>query len=215
MIFEQKLRIAEKYLYKKDPVIAGLIDRFVPCTIKPHRDYYGELVSSVVGQQLSVKAAATIWQRVLDMFGGKMPKPQELLKVDDQKLRDAGLSWSKVSYIKDLAQHVLDGRLDLEHISTMPNEQLIEQLVAVKGIGEWSTHMFMIFSLGRLDVLPAGDLGIRKGLMQNYKLKDLPDPATCITIANKIGWHPYESVASWYIWKSLDASPHKKTRHNV
>src|SRR5690242_8350357 len=124
MTFAQKLRAAERHLKKKDPVIARLIQQFGPCRLKPHTGYYGVLVSSIAGQQLSVKAAATIWRRVLDMFGGKMPTPEQLIKVDDQKLRDAGLSWSKVGYIKDLAQHVLDGRLDLEHISTMPNDQL-------------------------------------------------------------------------------------------
>jgi DNA-3-methyladenine glycosylase II len=110
---------------------------------------------------------------------------------------------------------VLDKRLDLEHISTMPNDQLIEQLTAVKGIGEWSAHMFMIFGLGRLDIMPTGDLGIRKAIKNLYGLKELPDPAQCITIANKYNWHPYESVASWYLWQSLDNSPQKQTRHNV
>ncbi len=136
-----------------------------------------------------------------------MPTPKQLLAIDGQKLRDAGCSWSKVGYMKDLAQHILDKRLDLEHIATMPNDQLIEQLTAVKGIGEWSAHMFMIFGLGRLDVLPVGDLGVRKALMNTYKLRALPDPAACVTIANKNNWHPYESVAAWYLWKSLDNAP--------
>jgi DNA-3-methyladenine glycosylase II len=144
-----------------------------------------------------------------------MPTPEQLLEVEDQKLRDAGLSWAKVRYVKDLAQHVLDKRLDLEHVATMPNDQLIEQLTAVKGIGEWSAHMFMMFGLGRLDVLPVGDLGIRKALVLHYGLDKMPDPATCITIANENNWHPYESVASWYLWKSLDNSPNKMTRNNV
>jgi DNA-3-methyladenine glycosylase II len=138
-----------------------------------------------------------------------------LIKIQDQKLRDIGLSWAKVKYVKDLAQHVLDGRLDLNHLATMPNEQIIEQLTAVKGIGEWSAHMFMIFGLGRLDVLPTGDLGVRKAVMNLYGLKQLPDPARMITVANKNHWHPYESVAAWYLWQSLDNNPQKKSRHNV
>lgn len=214
MKFEQKLRAAEKYLVKTDKRLAPIIAASGPCKIKPHRDHYGELVSSIVGQQLSSAAAGTIWRRVLDLFGGKMPTPEQLLGVKDQKLRDVGLSWAKVGYVKDLAQHILDGRLDLDHVATMPNDQLIEQLTAVKGIGEWSAHMFMMFGLGRLDILPVGDLGIRKGVQKVYKLKTLPNPAKIIIIAARNKWHPYESVASWYLWKSLDNSPAKKSRHS-
>src|SRR6478752_4998279 len=174
MTFQQKLRAAEKYLSKNDNKLARIIAASGPCQIKPHSDHYGELVGSIVGQQLSTKAAATIWQRVLGLFGGRMPTPEQLIKINDQKLRDAGLSWAKVRYVKDLAEHVLDRRLDLEHISTMPNEQLIEQLTAVKGLGEWSAHMFMMFGLGRLDILPVGDLGVRKAIMLLYGLKEMP-----------------------------------------
>ena len=182
------------------------------CNIKPHSDHYGELVSSIVAQQLSSKAGAVIWQRVLGLFGGKMPTPQQLIDINADKVRACGVSYPKIGYMKDLAAHVLDGRLDLPHISTMPNEQLIEQLTAVKGIGDWSAHMFMIFGLGRLDILPVGDLGVRKAIMRLYKLKGLPDPAQIVAIANKYQWHPYESVAAWYLWQSLDNSP-QPTRH--
>lgn len=215
MSFEQQLRAAEKHLAANDKKLAPIIKSSGPCRIKPHTDHYGELVGSIVGQQLSSAAAGTIWRRVLDLFDGQMPTPQQLIKIKDQKLRDVGLSWAKVRYVKDLAQHILDGRLDLDHIATMPNEQLIEQLTAVKGLGEWSAHMFMMFGLGRLDILPTGDLGIRKAMMQLYKLKKMPDPATMITIANKNRWHPYESVASWYLWQSLDNNPQKKSRHGA
>lgn len=215
MSFEQQLREAEKHLAGRDKKLAPIIKSSGPCRLKPHSDHYGELVGSIVGQQLSAKAAGAIWRRVLNLFGGKMPTPEQLIKIDDQKLRDVGLSWAKVRYVKDLAQHVLDKRLDLEHIATMPNEQLIEQLTAVKGIGEWSAHMFMMFGLGRLDILPVGDLGIRKALMNLYDLERLPDPAMCVTIANDNHWHPYESVASWYLWQSLDNSPQKSTRHGA
>jgi DNA-3-methyladenine glycosylase II len=215
MMFEQQLRQAEKQLAKKDEKLAAVIKSSGPCRLKPHTDHYGELVGSIVSQQLSAKAAAAIWQRVLGLFDSKMPTPQQLIKIDDQKLRDVGLSWAKVRYVKDLAQHILDDRLDLEHIATMPNEQVIEQLTAVKGLGEWSAHMFMMFGLGRLDILPVGDLGVRKAVMSLYDLKQLPEPAQIVTIANQNGWHPYESVASWYLWQSLDNSPQKQTRHNV
>jgi DNA-3-methyladenine glycosylase II len=207
MKFERDLAAAEKHLAAHDKTIAALIKSFGPCRLKPHRGHYGELVSSIVGQQLSAKAGAVIWQRVLDLFGGKMPSPEQLIETDSEKIRSAGVSRPKIAYMKDLAAHVLDKRLDLEHISTMPNEQLIEQLTSVRGIGEWSAHMFMIFGLGRLDILPVGDLGVRKAMMNLYGLGVLPDPADCITIASENGWHPYESVACWYLWQSLDNSP--------
>jgi DNA-3-methyladenine glycosylase II len=215
MSFEEKLKAAERHLAKHDKRLAPIIKTSGPCRLKPHKDHYGELVGSIVGQQLSSTAAGTIWRRVLDLFAGKMPTPEQLIKIDDQKLRDVGLSWSKVGYVKDLAQHILDGRLDLDHVSTMPNEQLIEQLTAVKGLGEWSAHMFMMFGLGRLDILPTGDLGVRKAMMNLYGFKELPDPARMITVANKNNWHPYESVASWYLWQSLDNNPQKKSRHSA
>lgn len=215
MSFEQQLKKAEEHLAKADKKLAPVIKASGPCRLKPHKDHYGELVGSIVGQQLSSVAAGTIWRRVLSLFDSKMPTPEQLIKIDDQKLRDVGLSWAKVRYVKDLAQRILDGRLDLDHISTMPNEQLIEQLTAVKGIGEWSAHMFMMFGLGRLDILPVGDLGIRKAMMKLYDLSELPDPARMVTIANEKGWHPYESVASWYLWQSLDNNPQKKSRHGA
>jgi len=215
MGFDQQLRQAEHYLAKTDKKLAPIIKNYGPCRLKPHTDHYGELVGSIVGQQLSAKAGATIWRRVLDLFNGRMPTPEQLIRIDGQKLRDAGCSWPKVGYMKDLAQHVLDKRLDLKHIATMPNDQLIEQLTAVKGIGEWSAHMFMIFGLGRLDILPVGDLGVRKAIMNLYGLKQLPEPAQMITVSNKNNWHPYESVAAWYLWQFLDNSPKKQTRHSV
>jgi DNA-3-methyladenine glycosylase II len=215
MTFKDSLREAEEYLERHDKKLAPVIKASGPCRIEPHTDHYGELVGSIVGQQLSSVAAGSIWRRVLDLFDGKMPTPEQLIKIDDQKLRDVGLSWAKVRYVKDLAQHVLDGRLDLDHIATMPNEQVIEQLTAVKGLGEWSAHMFMIFGLGRLDVLPVGDLGVRKAVMNLYGLKEMPDPAMMVTIANKHKWHPYESGAAWYGWQSLDNNPQKKSRHGA
>jgi DNA-3-methyladenine glycosylase II len=215
MKFDEQLRRAERHLSSHDKRLAPIIAASGPCRIKPHRDYYGELVGSIVGQQLSAVAAGTIWRRVLGLFDGRMPTPEQLLKINDQKLRDVGLSWAKVRYVKDLAQHIIDGRLDLEHVSSMPNEQLIEQLTAVKGIGQWSAHMFMLFGLGRLDILPVGDLGVRKAIQNLYGLAGLPTAEQMITIANQNNWHPYESVASWYLWQSLDNNPGKKSRHGA
>lgn len=207
MTFARQLQAAETHLAKHDKRLAPVIKQYGPCRLKPHTDHYGELVNGIVAQQLSTKAGNAIWRRILTLFDGKMPLPEQLVRVDTEKLRACGVSYPKIGYMKDLATHIIDGRLDLKHISTMPNEQLIEQLTAVKGIGEWSAHMFMIFSLGRLDILPVGDLGVRKAMMQLYDLGELPDPAMCVTIANENSWHPYESVAAWYLWQSLDNAP--------
>jgi DNA-3-methyladenine glycosylase II len=215
MSFSQNLRQAEQHLAKQDKRLAAIIKQYGASRLKPHGDHYGELVSSIVGQQLSAKAGATIWRRVLDLFGGKMPTPQQLIEIDAEKIRAAGVSYPKIGYMKDLAAHILDGRLDLKHVTTMPNEQLIEQLTAVKGIGEWSAHMFMIFGLGRLDILPIGDLGIKKAVQQVYGLPELPAGEQIITVANENNWHPYESVAAWYLWQSLDNSPQKQSRHKI
>lgn len=207
MTFKQNLDIAEKYLTKNDLLLAKVIAKYKPCRIEPHGDYYGELVSSIVSQQLSTKAAATIWKRVLEVFGDKVPSPVQLAKADTERLRACGVSYQKIGYMKDLAEHILDGRLDMDHISGLPNQEVSEQLVAVKGIGQWSAHMFMIFSLGRLDILPVGDLGIKKGVQKLYGLKALPDAEAIKKVAHQNKWAPYESVASWYIWQNLDSKP--------
>ncbi|MBX4199698.1 DNA-3-methyladenine glycosylase [Candidatus Saccharibacteria bacterium] len=213
MDFKASLYSAQKHLSRSDPRLAAIIKKYGDCLITPHTDHYSELVSSIVGQQLSVKAAATIWQRVLVLSGGNPPTPAQLIEADTETLRACGLSYAKVRYVKDLAEHILDGRLDMAHIAGLPNEEIIAQLTAVKGLGEWSAHMFLIFGLGRLDVLPVGDLGIKKAAQSVYGLGDLPDKEALQKIAKANGWAPYESVASWYLWKSLDNTP-VKTRHS-
>lgn len=205
-VWEKRLREAENYLRRVDPVMNRLIKKHGSAKLSPHTDYYGQLVDAIIGQQLSEKAGATILKRFIELFDGNLPSPELILQMDSEKIRAIGCSYSKIGYMKDLAQHIIDGRLDMEHIATLPNDTVIEQLVAVKGIGEWTAHMFMIFSLGRLDILPTGDLGIRKGMMRAYNLKELPNPAQMHKVATKNRWHPYESVASWYIWKILDSA---------
>lgn len=202
--WKASIRLAQQHLAQNDPILASVIARHGDCQITPHTDYYRQLVRAIIGQQLSVKAASTIYQRFIDLFGGSMPTPEQILVIDTESLRQIGCSYSKAAYIKDLAQHILTGTLDLTHIVTLPNDTVIEQLVAVKGIGEWSAHMFMIFSLGRLDILPTGDLGVRKAMMQLYDLPELPKPAKMHEIALTHGWTPYQSIASWYMWQSLD-----------
>jgi DNA-3-methyladenine glycosylase II len=168
-------------------------------------DAYGALLRSIVGQQLSTKAASTIYGRMLDLFGGHPPTPKQLLAVDPDKIRAAGLSRPKISYLRDLAVHVQKGELELEHLDELPDEEVIEQLTAVKGIGEWSAHMFLMFHLGRPDVLPVGDQGIRRAVQVQYRLRKMPDPKRLEKIARP--WRPYRTLACLYLWSSLDNKP--------
>lgn len=205
--FTKALRQAEADLATKDPVLRVLIHTHGPCQITPHTNYYQQLVRTIVGQQLSVKAADTIHSRLCELFSGQTPTAEQLLQTDTEVLRGIGCSYNKVSYMKDLAERTLDGRLNLHTIASESNEEVIAQLVAVKGIGEWSAHMFMMFSLGRLDILPTGDLGIKTAIMRLYDLPTLPTPKISAEIADEHGWAPYQTVASWYLWRSLDNSP--------
>lgn len=204
MDFSKQLSLAQRHLSANDPKLAELIKQYGPCRIRPHDDHYGELLSSIVSQQLSVKAADTIWGRVLNVYGGKTPTPWQLVDTDTEALRACGVSYQKISYMQDLAKHIISKQLDLKHLSTLPNGEIMQQLVAIKGIGEWSAHMFLIFSLGRLDILPVGDLGIRKAALQVYGLKQMPEPEMLERLSVKNSWKPYESVAAWYLWQSLD-----------
>lgn len=206
-LFSTKLQQATKYLSKQDPVLAQVITQAGPCTIMPHTDYYWELIDSIISQQLSVKAAATIERRFQELLGSKTPSPEAILAKSVEELRTAGLSGAKANYIRDLAQHIIDGSVRFDKFDQQTNEEIISNLTAVKGIGEWTAHMFLIFCLARLDVLPTGDLGIRKGVQVLYGLETTPTPLQVAEIAAKNSWSPYESVASWYVWHSLDNKP--------
>ena len=176
-----------------------------PCGLTPTRHYFPTLLRSIVSQQLSGAAANTIWGRLCARFpAGRYPRPQDLLAAPDVDLRATGLSRAKVLAVKDLCAHVIDGRLDLRHLSRQTDAHIIESLVAVRGIGEWTAHMFLMFSLFRLDVLPIGDLGVRKGAQRLYGLKALPAPKEVAALADAKGWAPYRSVASWYLWRVLE-----------
>ena len=193
-----------------DPVMERLIEEHGAIVRKDLRaerrgDAYGALLRSIVGQQLSTKAAATIYGRMLELFGGHAPTPKQLLAVDPDKIRAAGLSRPKISYLRDLADHVEKGELELEHLDELPDEEVIEQLTAVKGIGEWSAHMFLMFHLARPDVLPVGDQGIRRAVQVQYRLRKIPDPKRLEKIARP--WRPYRTLACLYLWSSLDNKP--------
>ncbi len=168
-------------------------------------DAYEALLRAIVGQQLSVAAAATIWGRVLELFGGKTPTPKSLLKIEPQKLRDAGFSWSKVSYVRDLAEKIEAGELDTDRLAELPDEDVVAELIAVKGIGTWTAEMFLIFHLARPDVLPVGDLGIRRGAELAYGLDDLPGPEELTKLAEP--WRPHRTLACLYLWRSLHNEP--------
>lgn len=198
---------AVEHLKANDSKLKPVIENSSPCNLEPHRDYYRELVESIVGQQLSVKAAAAIRRKFLELFDGAFPEPLAILDKTPEELRTAGLSWAKANYIRDLAQHVVDGKVQFGHFDSLSNEEIIKELTDIKGVGEWTAHMFLMFLMGRLDVLPVGDLGIKNGIRALYGLKQQPQAADITKIAKKYHWHPYESVASWYVWKSLDNQP--------
>lgn len=174
---------------------------------RPERDdHYGALVRTITGQQLSVLAARAIYGRLTERFGGRAPTPQEILADDPEALRAAaGLSRAKVGYLRSLAEHVLSGELELERLDALPDEEIYAELTAVKGIGEWSADMFLMFHLDRPDILPVGDLGIRRAIERAYGLTELPSPEEMERIAEP--WRPYRTLASRYLWRSLENEP--------
>jgi len=202
------LRIASEYLASVDPILAPIVATAGLPTITPHKNYYQELVESIVSQQLSVKAARTIMNRFLDLFeGDDFPTPAQILSKTVEEFRSVGLSRQKGTYIQDLAVKVIEGTVKFNHLDALSNEDVIAELTQIKGVGVWTVHMFLIFCMGRLDVLPTGDLGIKNGIYALYELKEKPSPEEMEKLAKKHKWHPYESVASWYVWHSLDNKP--------
>jgi DNA-3-methyladenine glycosylase II len=198
-------------LRASDPILAELIDRVGTDGITARRrgrpaDHYGTLVRAIVGQQLSTKAADAIYGRLIERFGGRTPTPEEVLADDPDELRAAaGLSHAKVAYLRSLAEHVLDGSLDLQKLGRLPDDKVIAELVAVKGLGVWSAHVFLMFHLRRPDVLAVGDLGIRRAMMVAYGLPELPQPAEMEKIAEP--WRPHRTLACLFLWRSLAATP--------
>jgi DNA-3-methyladenine glycosylase II len=194
-----------------DPVLRDVIDQIGPDGLEDFRhnlpsDSYATLIRAIAGQQLSNAAAASIYNKLIARYGGRAPSPAEILAEDPEELRvAAGLSHAKVRYLRSLAEHVLDGSLDLDHLDELPDEEVIAELVAVKGLGLWSAQMFLIIHLHRPDVLPAGDLGIRKAVMNLYGLPALPPPAQVTEIGE--AWRPYRTLASLFLWRSLHATP--------
>lgn len=189
-----------------DARLAPLVKQFGLPSFQPHKNYYQELVESIISQQLSVKAAASITKRFVDYFD-HFPAPDEIVAADTEGLRGCGLSYAKVRYIKDLAMRVIDGSVKFDHLDTLSNDEIVAELTPVKGIGEWTVHMFLIFCMGRLNVLTTGDLGVRTAMQRLYELPTLPKPTEMREIAQANHWHHYESLACWYMWQSLDNAP--------
>ncbi len=208
MTWHEELEKGIAHLAQHDARLATVITVYPQPTFRPHTDYYRELVESIISQQLSVKAAATIYRRFVDSFG-HVPEPDEILARDDEQLRAVGLSGQKTKYIKDLATKVLDGSVRFNHLDELSNQEIVAELTAVKGVGEWTVHMFLIFCMGRFDVLPVGDLGIKNAVQRLYSFETLPTPDDIVGISVKNDWQPYESIASWYLWQSLENTPNQ------
>jgi DNA-3-methyladenine glycosylase II len=199
------------YLRAADPVLRALIDEIGVDSIGDRRlgrprDHYGALVRTIVGQQLSTHAARAIYERLTQRFGGRAPTPEEILAEEPDELRTSvGLSHAKVRYLRSLAEHALDGSLDLGQLARLSDEEITARLTAVNGIGRWSADIFLMFHLQRPDVLPVGDLGIRKAFQSVYGLPALPEAAEMERIAQP--WRPHRSLACLFLWRSLAAVP--------
>jgi len=198
------MREAITHLKKVDPVLGGIIARVGKYGLVPKKEgtHYDALVRSIVFQQLSGKAAGTIHRRFCELYPGSRPKPPLVLSTTDEQLRAVGLSRQKIGYLRDLSARVVDGTLPLAHLGRLEDDDIIEHLIQVKGIGRWTVQMFLMFRLGRPDVLPELDLGIQNAIHRAYGLRKRPKPKDVVRIGAK--WRPYASVASWYLWRSLE-----------
>jgi DNA-3-methyladenine glycosylase II len=196
---------AQHHLAAVDPVLARLITSVGPCTLKPQRDGFLLLTRAIVSQMISTRAAETISARIATAAGEAGVTPSALLAMPEETLRGAGLSRAKTQAIRELAANVHEGRLDLSGFDGLSDEDVMARLVTLRGIGRWTAEMYLIFGLGRLDVLPVGDLGLRAGVQQHYALEEMPGAAALRERAEP--WKPYRSVATWYFWRSKGPVP--------
>lgn len=186
----------------RDAVLDGLIDRYGPCTLKPSPDHFSVLVETVISQQLSTLAAKAIYGRLVDLVGKPRPRPVDILGATEKGLRAIGFSRSKVEYVKNVALVFHKKRMGPRTFARMENDEVAAFLTSIKGIGEWSAQMFLIFALGRLDVFPVGDLGLRNAMARAYRLRKPPAPKRLQEIGNR--WRPYRTIGTWYLWESYD-----------
>lgn len=196
---------ASKHLSRADPVMRGIVKRVGACELRPgsRGDHFTTLARAIVGQQLSTKAAGTIWARVVALHNGSRLRPADVLEIADARLREAGMSNAKVAYLKDLAAKVEAKELNLSSLARRPDEEIVDTLTSVKGIGRWTVEMFLIFRLGRPDVWPVGDLGIRNAITRAYAVD--PTNANLNAVGERL--RPWRSVAAWYLWRTLDNEP--------
>ena len=199
---------ARRLLARRDPILRDLMRAHGPCGLaaRQHTNPFKALTRAIVGQQLSTKAAATIFARFEALFD-TFPSPAQVTAMPDERLRGVGLSGQKTSYLRDLCRRIEEGTLPIEALNRMDDQSVVETLTQVKGIGRWTAEMFLIFRLQRLDVLPVGDLGIVKAVQRAYKLRKAPTPDRLTRIGE--AWRPYRSVACWYLWASLNNAPTK------
>ncbi len=200
---------AERHLARRDAVLKRLIKQIGPCTLVVNPDGFSVLVRSIVSQQISSKAARSISARLEESIGGIRPK--NLLKAKDETLRAAGLSVAKTRAVRDLAEKVHRGEVPLDRLADMSDEEVIECLLPVRGIGRWTAEMFLIFSLGRADVLPVGDFGLREGVRRQYELEEHPAKHELEKLAEP--WRPYRSIATWFMWRSFGPVPQSEAKN--
>ena len=193
---------ARRHLMRADPVLGALVKKLGPCGLETTKrvDRFAMTVLSIVSQQLSVKAASTIHGRLEAALG--RVTPASILSLEGDRMRACGMSWAKIASVQDLATKVTDGSLALESLDALDDDDVTEALTAVRGIGQWSAEMFLIFRLGRPDILPVGDVGVQRAMRALYGLRKHPSPARMTALARP--WRPYRSVACWYLWRSLD-----------
>jgi len=196
------MRKAINHLKKSDPVMRAIIERVGPCRMEFGEPTFHSLAEAIVYQQLNGKAAVTIFKRFADAAGGNPVTPEGVLRMSEQQMRAVGLSKQKSAYLRDLAEKTKAGLLEFERLSDLPDDEVIQHLTQVKGIGVWTAHMFLMFTLRRPDVLPTGDYGVQVAIKKHYRKRKLPKPKDMEKIAKP--WSPYRSIACWYLWRSLD-----------
>ena len=193
---------ATRHLKKADPVMRELIRQVGPCHLQPRRGRFASLARSILAQQISTAVARTLWQRLESLLAPGKPSAENLRQLSFDELRGIGLSRQKATYLHDLSDKVLDGTVRLHRVSRLSDEEIIAELTQVKGIGRWTVQMFLMFCLGRIDVFAPDDFGLRSAIQRHYGLADLPKRDHAETIASP--WRPYATVASWYLWRSLE-----------
>jgi DNA-3-methyladenine glycosylase II len=198
-MYEHKKALS--HLSRRDPILRTVIKLAQLQELKASKNYFQSLARAIVGQQLSTKAAATIWQRFLDLFGGKMPSAEQILKINASKMRKAGLSFQKISYIKNLSLAVNSGDLNFKKLIKSEDEQVVEALIKIKGVGRWTAEMFLMFSMGRPNVFSLGDLGLRNGVKKLYNIDAVKQAKKMQKLLDL--WHPYKTFASRHVWASL------------